>query len=135
MTLTDQITPIQEFTPTPTESEYPTPTEEEGSVIERNIELSPTPTPKITETSQETPTPTPTQTPTETPVPRPGLTHTVGEQGTGQGDGRSSGGGEVLGASSMASTGMFTDTVMNLLATLGISLMGFATVRYAQENQ
>lgn len=82
--------------------------------------LTPTPTVECRENCDPAPT--------ATPVPGQGLTHTVGNQGDGRGDGLSSSpssthadtNGQVLG---LASTGTFTDSVAN-----GIMMLGMVSV-------
>lgn len=95
--------------PTPTDCLTPTPVECREDCTQ--------PTPSVTRA------PSPTADPTATPTPGQGLTHTVGDQGDGRGDGRggtssTDTGGQVLG---LASAGTFADSVMNSVFMLGIA--------------
>ncbi len=111
-------------TPTPGVTATPTPT---------GVQPTATPTPTGV---QVTATPTPTATPTETPS---GDTHPDGlgcaSHPCGQGASGSSVQQGVLGASTMASTGVFEDTAMNIFGSMGILLMTTSSIFYAKKKK
>lgn len=126
-------TPTQGITTTPTQTPTNTPTQ------------SPTVTPTtdpcannacVTTTPTVTDTPTPTSAPTDTPVPGPTATPTPCTSNCGGSNNTPSNPTQaVLGASTMAETGTFTDNMMNILMTLGmISLVAGAT-KYAKAKK
>jgi hypothetical protein len=102
--------------------------------------------------SQVTPTPTVTQgtpTPTSTPTPTtdPGGSASIGGQGDGKSDGLSScpdctkahnnnnPSQVVLGASTMAGTGTFETTMMNIMLGFGMLFLGVGSKLYAQSKK
>lgn len=127
-------TPTEVVTPTPTESVTPTPTESTTPTPGENATPTPTtppcegndcpsvtPTESITPTPGENATPTPTQEPSASPTQTPA--------GDGLSDGRSDGKSSsetqaVLGASTFAYTGGFTDIISNISLITGILSLG-----------
>ncbi len=154
-TPTDEPTPTEaQYEPTarPTETqlpETPTPTLS-GNIIEDNIFPSVTPTtqpttaptavPTVTPTAAPTATPTqqPTNAPTATPTPTQSQGSTGGSSNPSSGGSSSSSqpssGGQVLGASTLAGTGTFEDTVFNFILVVGIAALGISAQRYVQKN-
>jgi hypothetical protein len=121
---------VSSGTPTPTPTDLPCPTD--------NPTASPTPTPTATATAtatatsepNETPTPTPTATATATATPFATATPTSNptdspnddnddssDSGVGGADVQT--GGQVLGTSTMAATGVFDENVMQVLFAIG----------------
>lgn len=86
----------------------------------------------------------PTPTPTETVTPTPTDTPNTGGPGDGRSDGLSDGmsdgrGGtgteaQVLGASTMANTGNFAQTLANTALTFGLMLLSLSGIGYAKKN-
>ena len=127
--VTPTATPTPTPTPTVTPTVTPTPTP--------TLEVTPTPTPSV----EVTPTPTPedvcinidgvqTQVPTDSVVENGVCRHPQPENkpstSSSNGSSESAPQGQVLGASTMATTGVFTDSLFNLFGTIGSFLMGIS---------
>lgn len=124
-------------TPFPTLPVFATPTGSQGNIIEGNIDPcfrsgcptpSATPTPSIQQpTTKPTDVPGPTAVaPTSTPAP-----------GTGGGSSNNSGsiqGATTVAPAALASTGAFSDTLMNMVGLAGVMLTGFSAVRYGKKS-
>lgn len=143
-TVYEEPTPTrgEEYIPTPTPTttqEYePTPTpevEEECDGICRNIELTPTPT--VTPTAGPTATSTPAPTATPTPGSSSGGSSNTGGSSSGSSSSSSSsnGGGQVLGVSSLANTGVFLDNVANMIVALGMLIVGTSSSVYVKKKK
>jgi hypothetical protein len=120
-TTTPTVTPTH--TPTATPTITPTPTTGGGN--------SPTPTPTATATV----TPTPTDDPGTTPTPTSGSVGGSSSSSNSSNSDTSSAnvGGQVLGASAMAATGTFKDTVANTFLILGSAILAIAA--YAKKQK
>ncbi len=115
-------------TPTVTATVTPTPTYG-GDVIIGNID------PCFRQ--QACPTATPTVTPTETPgptaTPAPGTGG--GSSDGGSSSSNNSSNGSVQGATTtLAATGVFTETLMNMVGLAGVMLTGLSAVRYGKKS-
>lgn len=134
------VTPTTEITPTVTVTPTATPSATPAVTVTPTVTTTPTVTPTVTVTP--TPTTDPcannacvTPTPTATPTPT----------STNSGNGGSSSGGSssssttttqaVLGASTMAETGTFTENLMNILLIAGIISLAAGSLSYAKENR
>ncbi|OGK15036.1 hypothetical protein A2690_02905 [Candidatus Roizmanbacteria bacterium RIFCSPHIGHO2_01_FULL_39_12b] len=129
---------------TPTQT--PTPTG--GNIIEDNIfdvclppflNNCPTATPTTGPSATPTPTGTPPATPTTTPQPTIRPTEVPVGGGSSQGSSSSSsspstGGGQVLGATTLATTGVFEETIANMVTFSGALLMGVGSMLYGKKN-
>lgn len=127
-TPTDRVTPTptETITPTPTSRVTPTPTEQ----------ITPTPTETVTPTPTETITPTPTLTPTPTPTGQVAGTSTSSDSGGDPGDPGDPGQvqGQVLGASTLAATGIDSKPLFVIgMILIGISLYGYAAPKAFEE--
>ena len=115
-------------TPTPTEFNE-NEDEEGGALIEGNINIpcmfDSCPSPTVT--------PDPTATPTAIPTATPAPSNNQGGTGGSSSDGGSSRP-SVQAATTLAATGTFMDTIMNIVALAGISSLGFGAFRYAKKN-
>lgn len=119
-------TPTNEPTATPTPTGIPTVTPTPG--CEEDCEPTATPTPEATAT------PTPTGVPTATPTPgNSGCTDNCGTPNNNGGSSTSSTPTQaVLGASTMAATGTFTENLMNIFMTLGMISLVAGAAKYAK---
>lgn len=142
--VTPTPTGIPDISPTPTDVPTPTPTEcpcHRPTPTETPAE-TPTPTPG----EEVTPTPTPgeeaTPTPTKKPTPTPTNTPSTGGGGGGGSSSSTSsssspaiGGGEVLGAETLAATGTFAGDLANSLMAFGSVLTGVSLTAYEKSKQ
>ena len=127
---TDNFKVVADSTPTPT----PTPTPTATPTATPTEEPSPTPTdPGETESPTPTPTPTGTAQPTATPTPT--------DSGTGGGStttsnsnesSNSSVQGQVLGATTLAATGSFEESLYSLSFVTGLIFLGLGIMKYAR---
>lgn len=142
--------PVQN-TPFPTNPDFPECDNQECPTIVTPT-FQPTPTPgggniDLPCLFERCVTPTVTPNPTSTPVATPTVAPTDSPRGGSNGDGGSSGGGSssssssssstggsVLGATTMAPTGTFLDTLFNGVATVGLLFLGLATIQYGKEK-
>lgn len=130
-------TPTVTETPTPTETPVPTPTATPEVTPTPGEELSPTPTPGGGEEATPTPTTKPTPTPTNTPSTGGGDGESGGDGGGGESQPSSSpaiGGGEVLGAETLAATGTFAGNLANSLMAIGSVLTGVSFTAYEKSK-
>lgn len=147
---TYSVAPTATPTPTSAPSATPTPTTAPSATPTPTGAVTPTVTPTDTVTPTVTPTDTTTPTPADpTATPTPGNNNGGGNNGggTGGGDGRSDGLSScpqctaaphtqaVLGASTMAETGVFEQNTMNVSALLGILSMAIAGAFYVKESK
>lgn len=109
-------------TPTPTVTNTPTPTTSGGQNTGGT---------NINPTATATPGPTATQTPGPSATPTPGQSGSVAGVSTQHGIG----GGEVLGASTLASTGTFSDTIANFALMIGFILGTLSIYPYAKKSE
>lgn len=125
-------------TPTDTPTDTPTPTPDD-EVNDEDVDPTPTDTP--------TPTPTVTQdvSPTETPTPTPtassgtggtgGSTNSTSSDSTTESEPQVQATTAVLGASTFAGTGVFEQTIMNLMGITGMLSLALGAKRYAKEKK
>lgn len=132
LTNTATPTPTPTCTPTPTltvlDTPTPTPNTNTGCVDCQ----TPTPTP----TTEEVSTPTPTQQASASATPTPTSTNNSGAVlGASSTTPQVQAASAVLGASSMASTGTFTTTLMNSLLSLGMVSLSIGSLLYAKTKK
>lgn len=145
-TITGTITPSGTITPTPTDYTTPTPTTfdcPDGQEYDSGLQIciscpgggdceviigSPTPTATIS----ASPTPTATETPKD--EPKNDLSSNDNPS-SGSVGGASSSTQEVLGTSTFAPTGVFTQTISNAMLSIGALFTGIATILYAKKKK
>ncbi|OGG04409.1 hypothetical protein A2Z33_05415 [Candidatus Gottesmanbacteria bacterium RBG_16_52_11] len=144
---TETPTPTEESTPTPTDSPTPTPTDDPCQGVSCNTgggdptpTESPSPTPEDPGDPTETPTPTaiPTTTPAPTATPTPGTSsgssNSSSDSSGSTGDPVGIGGGDVLGASTLAATGASGTLIADMLMTLGLLAISYPLAAYASRK-
>lgn len=143
-------TPTPTNTPTPTVTPTPTPDNQctgegcihldcdGGGTCEVNIGGTPTPTPTATPTI----TPTPTSGPTPTPTNGPTATPTPGSSNDSHNDSNTTSNNSnntpiqsVLGATTMAKTGGFMDSVMSMMLGVGMLSLSVGSITYAKTKK
>jgi hypothetical protein len=131
-TVTPTNSPTVTPTPTVLNTPTPTPTISQNCTCEENYE-DPTPTimvnPTTTVTLNDTPTPTPTQNSNNGSNSTSSTTNDNTPHDSVQGIQAT------LGKSTMAATGTFTNTVMNLFFAAGMMVIALATLYYVKEKK
>ncbi len=134
-------TPIREIeiptaTPTPINENNVTPTPTGGNVNDGNIyDVC---IPFITVCPTATPTPIVTATPTTTPAPTDapvgGSSNNTSSSSSSSSSSPSTGGGQVLGATTMAATGVFHETLANIAMLAGVVMSAAGSMLYGKKN-
>lgn len=138
-TMTQAPTAVPTYIPTPTATVFPTSIPTTMPTNAPTATTAPTVTPTVTITGTVTPTTgtTPTATPTASATTTPTPTQTNSTNSTSTNNEKVEGIvlKDVLGASTMAKTGNFVDSLMNVLFATGMMIVTAASLSYVKEKK